>query len=459
VSVRSFLVVAAVASVLAVACSSGSDEAASTAAAPAARAADELAQRVSAEGLKAHLTALQRIADANGGTRASGTPGYEASVEYVAGQLRRAGYTPRLERVRYMDSRELAPPELARVSPDPVRYSYPDDLVSLRYSGSGEVEAPLEPVDADSETSGCEPSDFDDFHAGSIALIRRGGCFFFDKVRNAVSAGAAAVIVFNDGSPGHVGPIEATLLRPVAVPAISLAHEIGELLVTQADAGPVRVRVQTTVQVGQTEAANVLADLPGATKGAPLLLGAHLDSVQSGPGINDNGSGVTALLELAVQARKLGLQPDRPVRFAFWAGEEAGEFGSREYVASLGDPSEDVASVVNVDMIGSPHPEPYVYEGDGTIQGALNEAVRAEGLDPVPVDLEGRSDHAPFEEAGIPVGGLYTGADEPAPDGQPHDDCYHRACDSIDNVDLEMLEQMADALATAVFGTLTAPYS
>ena len=279
-------------------------------------------------------------------------------------------------------------------------------------------------------------------------------------MQDAVAAGAAAVIVFNDGSPGHEGPIEATLLHPVKVPALSLANEFGEKLAEQANAGPVRVRVRTSVEAGQTEAANVLADLPGATKGAPpLLLGAHLDSIESGPGINDNGSGVATLLELAVQARKLGLEPQQPVRFAFWAGEEAGEFGSRAYLKSLEDPIDDIAGVVNLDMVGSPNPEPFVYEGDGTIEQSLSEAVRGEGLEPVPVDLEGRSDHAPFQEAGIPTGGLYTGADEPAPDGRPHDSCYHLACDRVDNVDLEMLEQMADALAVAVFGTLTSSIS
>jgi len=455
--VRAFLVTAAAASVLASACFSGHhNESASGAGQPPGSAA-QLAQAVTTEGLQAHLEALQRIADENRGTRASGTPGYDASVAYVAGQLRQAGYTPRLERVRYTDSHELAPPELARVSPDPLTYGYPDDFVSLRYSGSGAVEAPLEAVNADSEASGCTSSDFDDFQPGSIALIRRGGCFFFEKVENAVSAGAAAVIVFNDGSPGHEGPIEATLLHPVKVPALSLANTLGEELAQEADAGAVRIRVKTSVEVSQTDAANVLADLPGATKGAPpLLLGAHLDSIESGPGINDNGSGVATLLELATQARKLGLVPRQPVRFAFWAGEEAGEFGSRTYVKSLDDPIDDIAAVVNIDMDGSPNPEAFVYRGDGTIQDALSDAVRAEGLDPVPVDLEGRSDHAPFQEAGIPTGGLFTGADEPAPDGRPHDSCYHRACDTIDNVDLQMLGRMADALATAVFGTLTA---
>jgi Zn-dependent M28 family amino/carboxypeptidase len=453
--VRAFLVVAAAASMLASGCLSGNDNESATRSDQGAGTAEQLARAVTAEGLDAHLAALQRIADENGGTRASGTPGYDASVEYVVGQLRQAGYTAHLQRVRYTDSHELAPPELARISPDPLKYRYPDDFVSLRYSGSGEVEAALEAIDAYSDSSGCDSTDFGAFDTGAIALIRRGGCFFSEKARNAIAAGAAAVIVFNDGPPGHKGPIEATLVHPVEVPALSLANELGEALAQQADAGPVRMRVHTSVQVGQTEAANVLADLPGATKGAPLLLGAHLDSIESGPGSNDNGSGVAALLELALQARKLGVQPQRTVRFAFWAGEEAGEFGSREYVKSLQNPIDDVASVVNLDMVGSPNPEPYVYEGDGTIQTALSDAVRDEGLDPVPVDLEGRSDQAPFQEAGIPTGGLFTGADEPAPDGKPHDSCYHRACDTVDNVDLEILEKMADALASAVFGTLT----
>jgi hypothetical protein len=455
--VRLFLVVATAAGIMASACLSGNHDEAATTAARTVDAA-QVAQAVTAEGLKAHLAALQRIADENGGTRAAGTPGYDASARYVAGQLRRAGYTPRLQPVRYMDAHELAAPELARLSPTPLSYRYPDDFVSLRYSGSGQVSAPLEAVDADSETSGCDSSDFDDFDTGSIALIRRGGCFFFEKVRNAVSAGAKAVIVFNDGSPGHEGPIEATLLRPVQVPALSASSMVGQELIRLAHTGPVRMSVHTNVEVGMTAAANVLADLPGRSQEAPLLLGAHLDSIESGPGINDNGSGVATLLELAIQAKKLGVQPELPVRFAFWTGEEAGEFGSRTYVKSLANPVEDIASVVNVDMDGSPNPEAFVYEGDGAIQKALSDAVRAEGLDPIPVDLQGRSDHAPFQEAGVPTGGLFTGADELASNGQPHDDCYHRACDTLVNVDLAMAEHMAHALAIAVFGTLTAAF-
>ena len=414
-----------------------------------------IAEAITQEGLRADLAALQRIADENGGTRASGTPGYDESVEFVVDELRRAGYEPQLQEFRYTDSSELEQPVLERTSPRPMRYAYGADFVSLRYSGSGDVEAPAQPVDTESETSGCESSDFDGFHPGSIALVRRGGCFLFVKVGNAVSAGANGVIVFNDGSPGHERPLEATLLRPVAVPAVSLANDLGEKLADRAAKASVRLHLHTKTAASKRETANVLADLPGRKAGPPLLLGAHLDSIASGPGINDNGSGVAALLELAKEARRLGVPPEHPIRFAFWAAEEAGLVGSTRYVQSLDDPSGEIDAVINLDMVGSPNSEAFVYKGDGAVEQMLTESVRAEGLDPVPLALEGRSDHAPFADAGVPVGGLFTGSDEPGPDGEPHDACYHRACDTLGNVDIDMAKHMAGALARAVFDDLT----
>ena len=437
----------------------GDDEAAPKATQPGGTAvtAERLTDAVTAEGLRAHLEALQRIADEHDGNRSSGTPGYDASVEYVVETLRDAGYEPSLQPVRYTDSREVAPPELAQTTPDETTYREGEDFVPLRYSGSGEADGLLEPVDPDSGTSGCDSSDFDGFERGSIALIRRGGCFFAVKVGNSLSAGAAAVIVFNDGSPGHEHPVEATLLSPAELPALSVANDLGEQLAHSDQ--PVRMHVSTSFEAGEVEAANVLADLPGVQQQEPaLLIGAHLDSVAGGPGINDNGSGVAAVLELAGQARRLGYRPQAPIRFAFWAGEEAGLYGSKEYVETLdGDAADEIAAVVNLDMLGSPNAEAFVYEGDATIQEALTEAVRDEGLEPVPIDLEGQSDHAPFAEAGVPTGGVFSGSDEPYADGESHDDCYHRACDRVDNVDLEWLEMMADAVGAAVFRLTTAP--
>ena len=452
---RSFVALIGAIGVLASGCWGGGDD--ETAAAPdRGMPAERLEEAVTSDGLRSHLVALQRIANENDGTRAAGTPGYDASAEYVVTRLRNAGYRPTLQRFQFTASVELAPPELARISPRGATYADGKDFVPLRYSGSGDVEAIVEPVDADSATSGCERSDFADVDPGAIVLVRRGGCFFVVKVGNAAAAGAAAVLVFNDGSPGHESAIEATLLRPAALPALSLTNNLGEELAREAVDQPLRLHVRTSFEAVERQTANVLADLPGTEHDAPILLGAHLDSVAAGPGINDNGSGVAALLEIAEQARRLGLRPQRAVRFAFWAAEEVGLVGSTRYLESLGsDPGEEIAAVVNLDMVGSPNAEPFVYEGDPAIANALADAVEREGLKPLPFDLEGASDHAPFAAAGIPVGGLFTGADEPGPGGESHDACYHRFCDTLENVDLATLEHMADALAYAVLGSLT----
>ena len=70
--------------------------------APAALSARELADKVTAEGMYAHLEKLSDIAAANGNSRADGTPGFDASVDYVAQTLRDKGFdveTPEFDRL------------------------------------------------------------------------------------------------------------------------------------------------------------------------------------------------------------------------------------------------------------------------------------------------------------------------------------------------------------------------
>ncbi len=207
---------------------------------------------------------------------------------------------------------------------------------------------------------------------------------------------------------------------------------------------------------------NLIADIGRGGDGV-IVIGAHLDSVRASPGINDNGSGLAALLAIAEALRDLP-RPDRTIRFAFWAAEEGGPFGSTAYVDSL-DPEErdEIVAYLNFDMIASPNAVRFVYEEPGAAPGssALTEAFATyfedAGLPWEPIDLAGDSDHGPFTAAGIPTGGLFSGGIEPVTDaqaatfgavaGEPADPCSHRACDTIDNVDLTTLEQMADAIA------------
>lgn len=219
------------------------------------------------------------------------------------------------------------------------------------------------------------------------------------------------------------------------------------------------------------DAFNILADT-GSGSGSILVLGAHLDSVEEGPGLNDNGSGVAAVLEVALRLAEEGAVPRERIRFAFWGGEEDGMHGSEHYVEELSR-QEAAAHVayLNVDVVGSPNAVAFVYDGDGsdsgeagpegsgTVEQVLLDILRAEGVEALPFGFIEDSDYDAFVKGGIPAGGLFTGdggtkseAEARTFGGQAglqYDECYHRACDTIGNVDMTVLEQMTETLMSA----------
>lgn len=446
----------------------------------------KLMQCVTLAGVRAHQAALQAIADANGGTRASGTAGYEASVGYVVGRLEAAGYEPQVQAFEFPFFQELSEGELARVSPDPETYASGRDFNTMQFSGSGEVTAPLQPTNdillppgATASTSGCEASDFAGFRAGNIALVQRGTCRFVVKVQNAIAAGASAVVIFNEGPPGETEAIRGTLREPVNVPVVGTSFAVGSELYALTQRGPVAVRIATETLSETRTSWNVLAELAGRNDDNVVMVGAHLDSVLAGPGINDDGSGSAALLEIAEQIAKV--KPRNTLRFAWWGAEEAGLFGSQHYVSTLGeDQLADIALYLNFDMVGSPNYVRFVYDGDGSafdlagppgsaaIETLFTRFYAERGLESDPTAIDFRSDYAAFFRAGIPIGGLFTGAEgikTPAQAllyggtaGAPYDSCYHEACDTFANVDLDVLELNADAIAfaTLFYGMNTA---
>jgi Zn-dependent M28 family amino/carboxypeptidase len=203
-----------------------------------------------------------------------------------------------------------------------------------------------------------------------------------------------------------------------------------------------------------------------------VVVGAHLDSVPEGPGIQDNGSGSAAILETAVQMARTRVR--NQVRFAWWGAEESGLVGSTYYVNQLAQDQVDaIALYLNFDMIGSPNFVRFVYDGDDSdgvgagpgpagsaqIETTFERFYDARGLAYQGTDFSGRSDYGPFIAVGIPAGGLFTGAegiktaDEAAiyggVAGEQYDPCYHLACDTFDNISLEVLDQNADAVAYA----------
>ena len=75
---------------------------------------------------------------------------------------------------------------------------------------------------------------------------------------------------------------------------------------------------------------NVIAEKEGVNDDNVVMAGAHLDSVPAGPGINDNGSGSAALLEIAQNLANH--RPHNTLRFAWWGAEELGLLGSTAWV-------------------------------------------------------------------------------------------------------------------------------
>lgn len=377
-----------------------------------------------------HLSALQEIADQNGGIRAVGTPGYGASVAYVATRLRAARWRVRLQpfRFAYFDLKHAA----MSVGGRTLREAR--DFQVLSYSGSGRASGRLRRL-----ASGCTADEFAGLTAGDIPLVDRGLCFFREKAFNAQRAGASALVVIDTSLTARGVPsgtlASAGIRIPVVLVSDTLVHD------------GARAHVNVDAASERRVAHNVIAETPGGDGEHVVMAGGHLDSVRGGPGINDNGSGAATLIEAAE-----AIGPDPPgsrVRFAFWGAEELGLLGSRHYVSSL-DRAErrQISAYINFDMVGSPNAVPELYaDGDAELGRVLR---RAAGRPLGGVSVGGSSDHAPFMAAGVPVNGLYTGADERGPGGRPRDPCYHLACDTAARVNRPVLLRMARAAAEAL---------
>jgi len=433
-----------------------------------------LRDRLTADGILKHLRALQTIADAHDGNRAAGTSGYAASVEYVRQTLATAGYAVSVQEfpfvyynVEVQEGRTLQRSVLD-LAPRAMMYSPSTPPDGLR--GRLAIVAA-----ADDAALGCAASDFaNQDYTNTIVVIKRGTCPFGQKARNARDAGAAAALIYNNVAEPDA-PVAGTLGGPdqATIPAAGISRAVGEALVAQVVASSSTINIvlnlQTTTETRTTS--NVIAETPRGDADRVVIAGAHLDSVLEGAGINDNGSGVATLLEIAVQMARLKVTTDHQLRFAFWAGEELGLLGSQHYVDQLSPAErETVALYLNFDMVGSPNYARFVYAdattrfdlsaGAQTVEQVFGDYFAAQQLEIDTIPVGDRSDHGPFVAAGIPVGGLFTGAEGTKSESQAatyggtsasaYDACYHAACDNLSNLNRAALEEMGDAAAHAI---------
>jgi Zn-dependent M28 family amino/carboxypeptidase len=431
----------------------------------------KLLQCVTLEGVREHQAAFQEIADDNNGTRVSGSPGYDESVDYVEDRLLAAGWKVTRQPFEFQTFITLSQSVLERVAPGPTT-ALAHDIMS--YSGSGDVTASVSTPSG--SALGCYAADWADFPAGNIALVSRGtpagfplpACSFAIKAQNAIDAGAVGLIVYNNTAGSLQGTLGNTFTADF--PAVGITQALG----LQLAATPgLRVHLKTDTLRGTATTENVLAELPGKNANNVVMAGAHLDSVNAGPGINDNGSGSAALLEVAENLGKV--KPQNTLRFGWWGAEESNLVGSTFYVNSLSEvEQEKIALYLNFDMVGSPNYVFFIYDGDDSdktgsgpgpagsaqIEKTFEAFYTARGLPYKGTDFTGRSDYGPFIAVGIPSGGLFTGAEgiKTAQEaalwggtvGQQYDPCYHQACDTYANNSDVALDVNSDAIAYSV---------
>jgi aminopeptidase Y len=435
----------------------------------------KLLECVTLEGVRAHQAAFQEIADDNGGNRFSGLPGHAASADYVAARMAAAGYIVTRQEFTYLASLKVGPSALEQIAPGAVTYEEDVDFTDIAESDPGDVTAPVTAVNLqlglnNSSASGCLATDFTGFPSGNIALIQRGSCSFEIKAENAAAAGAAGVIIFNQGNTAgedRQGLANVTLgaTNTSGIPVLFATYARGA---EWAGIVGLEMRIFANVLREELTTENVIAESRAGNPDNVIMVGAHLDSVFEGPGINDNGSGSAAILETAIQMQKV--KPRNKVRFAWWGAEESGLVGSDHYVFGLSQAERDkITLYLNFDMVGSPNHVFFIYDGDGSsfglsgpdgsaaIEKRFETFYTSRGLPFAATAFDGRSDYLAFIENDIPAGGLFTGAEgiktaEQAAlwggtAGVAYDPCYHQACDTYANVNEAALATNADAIA------------
>ncbi|WP_416237278.1 M28 family metallopeptidase [Streptomyces marinisediminis] len=447
------------------------------------RLAKQLVRKTTGDGALRHMRVFQAIADLNDDNRAAGSRGYDMSAWYASALLRAAGYEVTQQEFAFT-YRETVAESLTQLTPE--QRDIPITLMTYTPStAEGGVEAAVTEVPVDEDgTTGCTT---DDYAAGDftdrIALIQRGGCSFAEKQAAAAEAGALGALVYNNVE----GDLNGTLGDPAAgrVPTGGLSQAAGEALSDAVAAGEVTVNLELIEFQEERTTSNVIAETRGGDEDNVVMVGAHLDSVPEGPGINDNASGSAGVLESALQyawATKQWhprgdhrAQPANKVRFALWGAEELGLLGAEHYVGALSEAErERIALYLNFDMIASPNYGLFVYDGDDSdgvgagpgpegsaqIEHGINEFIRSRGEEPRGTDFTGRSDYGPFIEVGIPSGGTFTGAEGVKTEqqvalwggtaGESYDPCYHQACDDLDNVNEHALDVNVRVIADAV---------
>ncbi|KAJ3266108.1 hypothetical protein HDU77_002595 [Chytriomyces hyalinus] len=452
----------------------------------------DLAAEITPKRLSAHLEAFAKIAHANNGSRSvAGGSGYLASVDFIYNTLKtNTDYVVSKQRFTFPLFMKNKPGYL-RFSTESLAAFFSEELVSghdfepLNKSGNGTVKS----ARVQAVPGGCNSADFASFEKGSVALISREApaltpdepCIYRAKISNALNAGASAVLLYTNLPTA--GPVLGSNPPDAKdFPVFGITHAVALYVLQKLAIGTEKVTVslESNVKYVDFETYNVIADTKSGNDNSIIVAGSHLDSVPAGPGINDDASGSSATLEVALALYRTGLSKNvkNKVRFAWWSAEELGLVGSTWYVDNLAktNPEElkKIALNLNNDMIASPNGARFIYNGreavnpdlrgpSGRIQSIFEDYFDSKGLAHETTPFDGRSDYGEFLKFGIPAGGLFTGAEQIKTEAQwkkfggtpgiPYDPCYHLACDTLENIQglgMELFSDLASSMGHIV---------
>ncbi|KAF2631152.1 aminopeptidase-like protein Y [Macroventuria anomochaeta] len=410
----------------------------------------KLQEKITTKKLMSNLEVLDSIAKANNGNRAFGLPGYAASVKYILSKTEKSK--------NFHTWVQDFPALFNRV--DSINFSVSNTsyhVIGLSYSPSTTPEGLTLPlVLGASGPEGCTNESYDDLDVeGKIVLVQRGTCpdgtTLAGRVKPAVAAGASAVIIYSDVTTNVTGGTLSAPNPDAYRPAGYINKVDGEALVARLNAGEaIEAYFQQTQTVESRITQNVFTETKGGDPTNVIMLGAHLDSVQAGAGINDDGSGTTLILEISRALENFGVK--NKVRFAWWGAEENGLLGSKFYTQNLNATEvNNILTYLNFDMVSRGYFG--VFDGDGSsfnltgapgsaaIENLFVEDFTKKGINVTAARFTGGSDYQSFMNIGKPVGGLHTGT------GVEQDPCYHQACDTIDNPNPQTLTINAKAAA------------
>jgi uncharacterized protein len=408
--------------------------------------------------------------------RYAGSPEGWAAGDYIAAQFAEYGLQPAGKEGTFfqpfpVEYRTLAHvPSLVVEDPggtERTSYALHRDFSALGrwYAGTGTAEG--EVVWAND----CTGQDFASIEVVDKVVLCRAASVQ-EAQRNALEHGAAGLLLLTDPEqrPPDFGNTYGESWVPEPIPSFRVFPPVAEGLLSGSGKSVrdlslaftpfsllTRARMQVSFGGEETcpsegcQGRNVLGVLPGrdpAYADQVVILGAHYDHLGQAPdgtvwaGANDNASGVAVLLEIARTWHEQGYVPRRTVLFAAWDGEEVGLLGSRYYVAHPRYPLHDTVAKIQLDMVGAGADVLWI-DGGGELGARIRSAADALGVK-TEITNHGRSDHVPFQVAGVPASLVIWSFEG---DALPH---YHRPLDGPEIIERDKLEAVGKIVGISV---------